>query len=57
MKPAPAPEVPGSTPWEKLDNAVGTFLSVPKEQFQKADAKWKAKQRRKRAKAKDNKPS
>ena len=55
MKPAPAPEVPGSTPWEKFDNAVGTFLGVSKEQFQKADAKWKAKQRRKRAKAKAQK--
>jgi hypothetical protein len=22
MKPAPAPDVPGDTPWERLDNAI-----------------------------------
>jgi hypothetical protein len=54
MKPAPAPEIAGSTPWEKFDNAVGAILSVSKQDFLKADAKWKAK--RKRAKAKAPKP-
>jgi len=57
MKPLPAPEVPGNTPWEKFDNAVGAMLSVSKEDFLKADAKWKTKTRRKREKAKAKKPS
>jgi len=52
MKPAAAPNVPGNTPWERLDSAVRTVFSVPKEAFLKEDAKWKAKNRRKRAKAK-----
>jgi hypothetical protein len=56
VKPLPAPDVPGNTPWEKFDNAVGTILSVSKKDFQAANAKWKAKNRRKRAKAK-TKPS
>jgi hypothetical protein len=30
MKPAPAPDVPGNTPWEKLDNAVRKIFTVPK---------------------------
>jgi hypothetical protein len=51
-KPAPAPSVPGNTDWERFDNAVSTLLSVPKKAFLKEDAKWKAKNRRKRAKAK-----
>lgn len=52
MKPAPAPNVPGKTEWERFDNAVGKLLSVPKEAYLREDAKWKAKNRRKRAKAK-----
>jgi hypothetical protein len=55
MKTLPAPEVPGNTPWEKFDNAVGTFLSVSKKDFLKADSKWKSQNRRKRAKIKAKK--
>jgi hypothetical protein len=52
MKPLPAPDVPGNTPWEKFDNAVGAIISVSKQDFVKADSKWKMKNRRKRAKTK-----
>jgi len=52
MKPLPAPNISGNTEWERFDNAVTKLLSVPKEAYLKADAKWKAKNRRKRAKAK-----
>jgi hypothetical protein len=52
MNPLPAPSVPGNTEWERFDNAVTKLLSVPKAAFVKADAKWKAKNRRKRARAK-----
>jgi hypothetical protein len=55
MKPHPAPHVPGNTDFERFDNAVSILLSVPKAAFLKADAKWKAKNRRKRAKAKTKK--
>ena len=41
MKSAPAPKVPGHTPWERFDNAVGKLLSVPKEAFLKEEAKLK----------------
>ena len=56
-KPLPALDAPGKTPWERFDNAVGTILTVSKQDFLKADAKWKAKNRRKRAKAKAQKPA
>jgi len=52
MKPAPAPDVPGNTEWERFDNAVTMVLKVPKEAFLKEDIRRKAKYRRKRAKAK-----
>lgn len=29
MKPHPAPEVPGDTEWQRLDNAVRTMFKVP----------------------------
>ncbi len=53
MKPAPAPNVPGNTDFERFDNAVSILLSVPKKAFLKEEAKWKrARARKKRAKAK-----
>ena len=57
MKPLPAPHVPGKTEWERFDNAVSKFLSVPKQAFLKEDAKWKKSQANKRAKAKAKKPA
>lgn len=51
MKPAPAPNVPGNTEFERFDNAVSKLLSVPKEAFLKEEANWKrARARKKRAK-------
>ena len=51
MKPAPAPQVPGNTEWERFDNAVRAILTVSKEALLNAEAKWKqAKARKKRAK-------
>ena len=41
MKPLPPPEVPGATPWERFDNAIGKLLSVPKEAFLKEEARLK----------------
>jgi hypothetical protein len=52
MNPHPAPVVPGNTEWERFDNAVSKLVSVPKEAFQKADAKWRAANRKRRARAK-----
>jgi len=41
MKPAPAPNVPGKTPWERLDNAVRAVFSVPKDRVLKEEARLK----------------
>ena len=50
MKPSPAPKVPGSTPWERLDSAVRMVLSVPKEAVVKEEARLKKQHAKKRAK-------
>jgi hypothetical protein len=50
MKPLPPQEVPGDTPWERFDDAVGKLLSVPKEAFAKEEAKLKSARDKKRAK-------
>ena len=51
MRPVPAPNVPGSTEFEKFDNAVRKIFSVSKKDLLKAEAKWKrARARKKRAK-------
>jgi hypothetical protein len=55
MKPQPAPDVPGNTPWEKLDNAVRKVFSVSKEAVLKEEARLKA--QRQQAKSKPKKPS
>lgn len=52
MKPEPAPEVPGETPWERLDNAVRTVFSVPKDKVLKEEARLKRVRQKKRAKKK-----
>jgi hypothetical protein len=49
MKPAPTPEVPGNTPWEKLDNAVRKVFSVSKESLEKQEKRRKRASARKRA--------
>jgi hypothetical protein len=45
MKPAPAPEVEGNTPWQRLDSAVRQIFTVSKEAVVQEET------RRKRAKA------
>jgi len=48
MKPAPAPSVPGNTPWERLDSAVRQVFTVSKDAIVQSDTEAK----RKRARAK-----
>jgi hypothetical protein len=51
MKPLPAPNVPGSTEAERMDNALRKILTVSKEDLVKEEEKWKrARARKKRAK-------
>jgi hypothetical protein len=51
MKPLPPPNVPGTTEAERFDSAVRKFLSVSKQDLERAEVKWKkARARRKRAK-------
>jgi hypothetical protein len=51
MKPAPAPNIPGNTEFERFDNAFRKVLTVSKEDLVKAEAKWKrARARKKRVK-------
>jgi hypothetical protein len=52
MKPAPAPDVPGNTPWEKLDSAVRKIFTVPKESLRVEDVKRQRARARKRRKPK-----
>jgi hypothetical protein len=42
MKPQPAPSVPGSTDWQRFDNAVRKVFSVPPEALQKEKERMKA---------------
>jgi hypothetical protein len=51
MKPLPAPNVPGTTEAERMDNAVRMMFSVSKDELQKREAAWKrARARKKRTK-------
>jgi hypothetical protein len=56
VKPESAPEVPGKTPWERLDNAVRSVFGVSKDQVLKEEAKQKRKRATKRKTAKSNQP-
>jgi len=49
MKPSPPPRVPGNTEWERFDNAVTKFLSVPKAAFLREEARLKRARAKKRA--------
>jgi hypothetical protein len=49
MKPAPAPNVPGNTPAERMDAAVRMLFSVPKGPYPKQEAWLKQARGRKRA--------
>ncbi len=48
MKPLPAPDVPGNTPWERMDNAVRAIFSVPKDSFLKKEARAKKRREKKK---------
>jgi len=53
MKPEPPPDIPGSTEFERFDNAVRAAFAVSKEEVVKREAEWRrARKRKKRAKAK-----
>jgi hypothetical protein len=52
MKPGPPPKVPGKTPWERLDNAVRTVFSVPKDKLLKEENRLKKLNQKRRAKKK-----
>lgn len=53
MKPLPAPNVPGETEAERMDNAVRMMFRVSKDELLKREAAWKRTQaRKKRARAK-----
>jgi len=57
MKPLPAPDVPGDSPSERLSNALRMVLTVSKEDLLKEEAKWKVKNRKRRARATAKKPA
>ena len=48
MKPLPAPDVPGDSEAERMDNAVRKFLSVSKDDLLKEEKKWKRSKARKK---------
>jgi hypothetical protein len=50
MKPAPAPDVPGETPAERMSNALRIVLSVSKKDLLKKEAKEKRGREKKRVK-------
>jgi hypothetical protein len=52
MKPEPPPEVPGKTPWQRLDNAVRAVFSVSKEDVLKEEARLKNPKPKKRTRRK-----
>jgi len=50
VKPAPAPNVPGDTPAERMSNALRMVLSVSKKDLLKKEAREKRTREKKRAK-------
>jgi len=49
MKPLPPPQVPGSTEWERFDNAVGMLLNAPRQAYMKQERKLRKRREKKRA--------
>jgi hypothetical protein len=41
MKPLPAPNVPGSTEFQRFDNLFRAVIAVPKTAVEKEDAQWR----------------
>ncbi len=52
MKPQPAPDVSGNTPWERLDSATRKIFTVSKEAVVQDEAKRKRARLRKKRQAK-----
>jgi hypothetical protein len=52
MKPQPAPDVSGNTPWERLDSATRKIFTVSKEAVVQDEAKRKKARERKQRKLK-----
>jgi len=51
MKPALPPiEVPGSTPFQKMDNLFRAVIAVPKAEIDKREKEWKQAKKKKRSK-------
>jgi uncharacterized protein YifE (UPF0438 family) len=51
MKPAlPAIEVPGSTPFQKMDNLFRAVIAIPKAVIDKREKQWQRTQARKKRK-------
>ncbi len=53
-RPLPAPNVPGNTEAERMDNALRKILTAPKEDLLKEEAKWKRTRARKKRATKPN---
>jgi hypothetical protein len=53
MKPTlPAIDVPGSTPFQKMDNLFRAVIAVPKSEIDRREEQWKRKQQAKKKRAK-----
>ena len=52
MKPLPAPNVPGNTEAERMDNAIRKMFTVSKEDVLKAEREWRQDRAKKKAKRK-----
>jgi hypothetical protein len=51
MKPKSPPiDVPGSTPFQKMDNLFRAVIAVPKAEIDKREKEWKRAQKKKRSK-------
>ena len=49
VKPLPAPDVPGHTEAERMDNAVRRSFSVTKEEIEQREKEWQQNRKRKKA--------
>jgi hypothetical protein len=49
--PLPPIDVPGSTPFQKMDNLFRAVIAVPKEEIDRREEEWKKKQGKKRRRA------
>ena len=51
MKPANPPiQIPGSTPFQKMDNLFRAVIAVPKAEIDRREEEWKRAKKRKRLK-------